>query len=498
MSATVEGPVGVVVATPPAVQANRRLSLKRLLAINAYWFGGGAHWQPITIALLPIGALIVAGTNADLLIGRVNAAGNVFALLVPVAVGWLSDRTVSPWGRRRPWIAAGTAVNVVGLLVLGLAPTAAALVVGYLVIQIGFNLAGGAFNGVIPDVVPAEQRGRASGLLGVMNQLGIVIGLLLTILILSALGNNRLGMFAGYVMIALVLFGTMVITLAAVKEPAAVRSAPRVRPHLRPAALVCTLSSAAAIGLVFTLLLFETGRLFLPLIALNVAVGATAYFSGRRLKALQEFFSAFRSNDFFWTFATRFLVQLGIYTILPWIGLYFHDVVRSRDFGTAAAYWSLAVLGGAVPTSFIGGHLSDRIRRRKVFVYISGGVMALVASVLLFGLVDSLPVLYVMGVVFGLGYGCYFSVDWALACDVLPDSQKSAGRDMALWHIAFALPAALGATLTAKPLHYLNESGHFFVGMTSGGNLGFRLVFATAAIWFVLGTLMVGRIRGVR
>src|SRR5437879_2753940 len=306
MSATVEAPVGVVVAPPPAVQS-RRLSLKRLLAINAYWFGGGAHWQPITIALLPIGALIVAGTNADLLIGRVNAAGNVFALLVPVAVGWLSDRTVSPWGRRRPWIAAGTAVNVVGLLMLGLAPTAAALVVGYLVIQIGFNLAGGAFNGVIPDVVPAEQRGRASGLLGVMNQLGIVIGLLLTILILSALGNNRLGMLAGYVMIAVVLSGTMLITLAAVREPAAIRPAPRPRLPVRRAAIVCVLSSVAAIGLVFILLLFETGRLFLPLVAFCVATGATAYFSGRRLPALQEFVSAFRSHEFFSAFATRYL-----------------------------------------------------------------------------------------------------------------------------------------------------------------------------------------------
>jgi MFS family permease len=497
MSATVETPIGVVVA-PPALEPARRLSLKRLLAINAYWFGGGAHWQPITIALLPIGALLVAGTSADLLIGRVNAAGNLFALLVPIAVGWLSDRTVSPWGRRRPWIAVGTAVNVVGLLVLGLAPAAAALVVGYLVVQIGFNLAGGAFNGVIPDVVPVDQRGRASGLLGMMNQLGIVVGLLLTILILSALGNNRLGMLAGYVMIAAVLSGTMVITLAAVKEPAVIRSAASARPRLRPAAIACILSSAAAIGLVLVLLLFETDRLFLPLVGLSVAAGATAYYSGRRLQALREFFSAFRSNDFFWTFATRFLVQLGIYTILPWIGLYFHDVVRSRDFGTAAAYWSLAVLGGAVPTSIIGGHLSDRIHRRKIFVYISGAVMALVASVLLFGLVESLPLLYVMGVLFGLGYGCYFSVDWALACDVLPDSQKSAGRDMALWHIAFALPAALGASLTAKPLHFLNESGHVFIGMTSGGNLGFRLVFATAAVWFVLGTLMVGRIRGVR
>ena len=486
------------IVASPATVPSRRLSLRRLLAINAYWFGGGAHWQPITIALLPIGALLVAGSNADLVIGRVNAAGNLFALLVPIAVGWLSDRTVSPWGRRRPWIAAGTAVNVVGLLMLGLAPTAAALVVAYLVVQIGFNLAGGAFNGVIPDVVSADQRGRASGLLGMMNQLGIVVGLLLTILILSALGNNRIGMLAGYVMIALVLTGTMLITLAAVKEPAAIRSAPRSRPNLGPAGVICTLSSAVAIVLTFTLLLYETGRLFLPLIALSVAAGAAAYLSGRRLMAVREFFSAFNHNDFFWTFATRFLVQLGIYTILPWIGLYFHDVVRSPNFGTAAAFWSLAVLGGAVPTSIVGGLLSDRMGRRKLFVYISSAVMALVASVLLFGLIESLPVLYLVGIVFGLGYGCYYAVDWALACDVLPDSQKAAGRDMALWHIAFTLPAVLGASLIAGPLHYLNEPGHLFFGVASGGNLGFRLVFATAAIWFVLGTLMVTRIRGVR
>ena len=476
----------------------RRLSLARLLAINAYWFGGGAHWQPITISLLPIGALLVAGTNADLVIGRVNAAGNLFALLVPIAVGWLSDRTVSPWGRRRPWIAVGTAVNVVGLLMLGLAPTAAALVLAYLVVQIGFNLSGGAFNGVIPDVVPADQRGRASGLLGMMNQLGIVVGLLLTILILSALGNTRIGMLAGYVMIVVVLSGTVVITLIAVHEPPIVRSAPRSRPSVSQAAVTFILSSAAAIVLAFTLLLFETGHLLLPLIALSIAAGAIAYLSGRRMAALKEFFSAFRDNDFFWTFTTRFFVQLGIFTILPWIGLYFHDVVRSRDFGTAAAFWSLAVLGGAVPTSIVGGLISDRMGRRKIFVYLSSGVMALVASVLLFGLIESLPVLYLVGIVFGLGYGCYFAVDWALACDVLPDSKNAAGRDMALWHIAFTLPAVLGASLTAGPLHYLNQPGHLFFGVASGGNLGFRLVFATAAIWFVLGTVMVSRIRGVR
>ena len=486
--------------TPVELKAQPRLSLRRLLAINAYWLGGGVHWQPITISLLPLGAFLITGSTAASIpiVGRANAAGNLFALLVPIAVGWLSDRTVSPWGRRRPWIAVGTAVNVVGLFMLGLAPTAAVLVLAYLVVQIGFNLAGGAFNGVIPDVVPAEQRGRASGLLGMMNQLGIVVGLVLTILILSALGQNRIGMLAGYAMIAVILSGTMVITLAAVKEPRVIHSAPRPLPKLSTAGAICIISSAAAVALTFTLLLYQTGTLAWPLIALCVVAGGTAYFSGRRLKALREFFSAFRNKDFFWTFTTRFLVQLGIYTILPWVAFYFRDVVHSHDFTTAAAYWSLGVLGGAIPTSIIGGQLSDRLGRRKVFVYISSGVMALVASVLVFGLVDSLPLLYVLGIVFGLGYGCYYAVDWALACDVLPDSKNAAGRDMALWHIAFALPGALGATLTTRPLQYLNEAGHTFLGVASGGNLGFRVVFATAAIWFVLGTVMVSRIRGVR
>ena len=478
----------------------RRLGLGRLLAINAYWFGGGAHWQPITLSLLPIGATLVITSHSDqiLVIGRANAAGNLFALLVPIVVGWLSDRTVSPWGRRRPWIAIGTAVNVVGLLMLGLAPTAAALVLAYLVVQIGFNLAGGAFNGVIPDVVPADQRGRASGLLGMMNQLGIVVGLLLTILILSALGQNRLGILAGYGTIAVLLAGTMLITLVAVHEPASVRSTRVARPHLRPPAVICIVSSAVAISLSFTLLLFSVGRSLVPLLALTAFAGATAYLSGRRLTVLREFFSAFGNNDFFWTFNTRFLVQLGIYTILPWVAFYFRDVVHSHNYSTAAAYWSLALLAGAVLTSVAGGHFSDRMGRRKVFVYISGAVMAVVASALVFGLIDSLPLLYAMGIVFGLGYGCYYAVDWALACDVLPNSRKAAGRDMALWHIAFALPAALGATLTARLLEYLNESGHAFIGAATGGNLGYRIVFATAVVWFVLGTLMVSRIRGVR
>jgi hypothetical protein len=58
--------------------------------------------------------------------------------------------------------------------------------------------------------------------------------------------------------------------------------------------------------------------------------------------------------------------------------------------------------------------------------------------------------------------------------------------------------AVLGATITAGPLYYLNQSSHVVAGVASGGNLGYRVVLATAAIWFILGTVMVRQIRGVR
>ena len=44
----------------------------------------------------------------------------------------------------------------------------------------------------------------------------------------------------------------------------------------------------------------------------------------------------------------------------------------------------------------------------------------------------------------------------------------------------------------------LNEPGHLLIGVATGDNLGYRVIFAGAAIWFLLGTLFVTRIRGVR
>jgi MFS family permease len=480
-----------------------RLSLGRLAAINAFWFGGGAHWQPIYISLIPVGATLIAGSSADLLIGRVTAAGGVFALLTPILVGWLSDRTVTRWGRRRPWMVAGTILNIIGLGLLALSSSQLTFVAAYLVVQLSNNAAGAAYTGVIPDVVRAEDRGRASGLLGTMNQLGTVVGVGLVGLTFKLYGDTRAGLLAGYGVVAVILVITLLITVIAVKEPRGIYPPPRPSPargegDLPLAAFICGAAFVVALIALFAILLAPLGSLFWPVVAVFIAAGVITVVAARRLPGLLAFFQAFRSNDFFWTFATRGLVTLGIFSILPFMELYFRDVVRTKDAGAASAFWLLAVIAGAIIPSIVGGVLSDRTGRRKLFVYISSGMQAVVVSVLLFGLVRSLALLYVLGILYGIGYGAYYAVDWALACDVLPNREAAAGRDMALWHVSFTLPQVLAPAILAGFLHFLNEPGHLLLGISSGHDLGFRFIFGSAALWFILGTVMVSRIRGVR
>src|SRR6202521_2691326 len=483
-------------AVATSVAERKQISFLRLLAINAFKFGGdGVHWTPLNTIILQVLAVAVAGgtTRGTLVVAQASSAGAVFAVVVPILVVYLSDRTSTRFGRRRPWIAIGTLFNLFGLGLLAGAGSVPALIAAYLVVQISNNGAFAAYSAVIADVVPVHQNGRASGLLNSMQQLGTVIGLFALTILLSPdhLGSTHNGAVAGLLVVGICTAGSVIITLAAIPEQPLQRVRSAVRTPI-PTSLIVTGASFAIALIALEFVLLAPLSLWWVLIAVAGAVAAVVAVAGAaRVPQVVAALSPLRDHDFFWVLATRFFNTFGIWTIAPFIAYFFKDVVHRKDYAFDSSLWLLAVIGGGVIPAVIGGYLSDRLGgRRQIFVYISSGLQAAVSAVLLFTLVTDLPTLYVLGVLFGLGFGAYQAVDWALACDVLPDRDNAAAKDMALFHVSFTLPQVFGPALAGQLLYHLNQS--------PGANFGYRVVFATAAIWFVLSLVFVRMIKGVR
>ena len=103
----------------------------------------------------------------------------------------MSDRTSSRLGMRRPWMVIGLAGGSLGILIVALAPNIAVVLVGWCIAQLFFNALLAAQAAVLPDQVPAAQRGLVAGVLGVCVPIASVSGTFLV----KLFTGNQLAMF---------------------------------------------------------------------------------------------------------------------------------------------------------------------------------------------------------------------------------------------------------------------------------------------------------------
>src|SRR5438105_842556 len=166
-------------AVPVAPVAQPRLSTAQQARLSLYWFANGAHWSAILIVLAPTQVLSIVGdaTKGETL-GKVVLFGAFISMLVAPFYGAWSDRIRTRWGRRKPFLVAGTLLNTIGLLGLAYLPrpgdpsSLVPYIGAFMWVNFFNNMATAPFSALIPDAVPAEQRGAASGWLGLMRVLG--------------------------------------------------------------------------------------------------------------------------------------------------------------------------------------------------------------------------------------------------------------------------------------------------------------------------------------
>jgi MFS family permease len=209
------------------------------------------------------------------------------------------------------------------------------------------------------------------------------------------------------------------------------------------------------------------------------------------------FFKPSRYPDLSWVLLARLLVMMGIWGVFYFLQYYFDDVLGGPGVKTiffnspfsgeqfSGTLFLPALLLLALPTSIIAGSLSDRWGR-KIMVYTSGAVMTVVC--LIFIIFQSQYGALIAGAFFGIGYGAYTSVDWALTTDVLPPTNE-AGKFLGIWSAMGILPQVLGITIGGVLLQLMH---------TLPNHIGYTALFAVTIVYFGLGTLVIRQVKGAR
>lgn len=363
----------------------------------AGWFG------PIQV-LLGLQAAALTPDHKEATLSLVTGVGAFASTVANPVAGALSDRTTSRFGRRVPWIVGGTLVGATGLVLLALVETVPLMILAWCLVQIGLNGTLAALTAAVPDLVPVEQRGLVSGVIGMTQTLGIVVG--------TGVATLVAGVRGAYLVLA-------VLVIAAV-TPFVLRSMDRALPRDR-----------------------------LP----TMSVGGF----------LRDFWISPRAHpDFAWAWLTRFLATIANSICTLYLLFFLTDAVQVDDPELGVLVLTLLYAVVLIVSAILAGIWSDRVGVRKPFVVGSGLIMSAAAVLLAF--VQTWPAALVGAVVLGLGYGVYLAVDFALITQVLPRAGDRA-RDLGVINIANALPQVLapaiaGPIITWFAAHHTHADGY--------------------------------------
>ncbi len=369
-------------------------------------------------------------------LGILGFIGLLVAMVVQPIVGVFSDRARTKLGRRLPFIIGGAVLIAASLFLLAAAPVLWVLLLGVILIQFSSNILQGPWQALIPDLVPAGQRGQASSLKAVMDILALVLGGMAAGMILGESGVARWGADAVYVAAA----------------------------------------APTAVFFVFVVLTAIWAR---------EREGATSEEVASRSigEALRRtFYVNFRERPVFgWWFANRILFWGAFIAINSFLINYLVDVIGMSEAGAQGFYGRLKViLGGALMIlALAAGWVSDRFGRKPVVL--TAGLVAF-AGAALFLFVRDQTMLTVAGAIVGMGVGTFITASWALATDIVPGEE--AARYLGIANIATCIGSGMARLLGGVLIDPINRA----LGSSSSGYL---LLYALAALAFLVSALTI-------
>lgn len=372
-----------------------RLRLIDLLTLNIFWMGLNFLWNSLHAIILPVRILDLAPEHLKgTALGLITFLGLILAMVYQPIIGAISDASTLKWGRRRPFILVGTFFNIVFLTLLLAAGNLWLLFAWYMLLQVSSNTAEGPYQGIIPDLVPQDQKGQASGIKQIIEILGAVLSTFMA----GYLMERSLIWATGGVIITALLVSVVITAFTVHEQPGDEVKGKPLLSHARD--------------------------------TFNIDVR--------------------QYSDYMWLVLSRFFVFVGL-TAVQIFSLYFiKDVIGAPNYTELAGSLTAIVGVGILLIVYPAGYLSDRVGRKPLLIL--SGLIA-TAGVLLFLRADSLTKLLLYGGTIGLAMGIFLSSNWALATDLIPRAE--AAKYMGISNVATCGGSAV-ARLGGPVLDFFN------------------------------------------
>lgn len=468
------------------------------ITINIYYLGLSTlsnTMAPLVIPLLV--ERFVGEAQKATYYGTIRLWGLMVALLAQAFWGLLSDHNTARWGRRRPFILGGTLADLVFIAAIAFSAGLSGLdgfwflFAMYVLLQVATNAAHAAQQGLIPDLIPENQRGRFSAIKAVFEVPLPLIIVSFTIGRLIGAGN----MLGGIVVMSIVLVGSMLIALLVREEPLTEKlSALDWTPFAR-LVLMTALFTLIILGLgeamrILGTLLVGVKDVILWLSVLGIAgFGAMliAVALGVWLSVRLSIGEAARANpSFTWWVVNRLAFLVSAINLSSFLVYFLQGrlgLVREQAAGPAANL--LLVLGILVLIFALAtGWLSDRFGHKRV-VALAGIVAAL--GVVLSLTVPNLTVIFVGAAFIGAATGMFYTANWALGTQLVPKAE--AARYLGISNLAGAGAGAVGAYIGGPIADF------FTVNVPDIAGLGYVLLFAIYGAMFVFSVIALKPVR---
>lgn len=408
---------------PPTSPPATRALLPWMAATSVFLF---ATYAALGGILLPIQVAMVSEADKVANLATVSTVSFIFTLFAQPIVGAFSDRTRGRLGRRAPWMIIGSSIAALALLGLGGMRNVLWITVFWVVIQVSLNALQGPLSAIVPDRFPRSRRGAASAMVGMGTMIGATAGVVVA------------GQFASNLGIGYTVFG---------------------------------------IGVLLVTILFVVFNRDSSSVDLVVEPFAWKQF-------LSGFWINPKENpDFAWAFAARFFFILGyfvisafqLYILTDYIGL------SLQDAAVSAGLLSVAGLATTLVSIVLAGFWSDKLGRRKIFIYAASVIMVIGLAIPL--AMPTMTGMIIMSAVNGFGFGLYMACDTALMTEVLPGGGISAGKDLGILNVATNIPQAMSPAIA---------------GVIIGSFGGYPILFVFGMISVVVAALVLIPIKSVR